>query len=102
MTKAAKKKRDFRKTSKWKDFRMKLKKERKVDEITLRPLYKGFQLHHKRMAEDTYDDITDESVYAALNRQTHEAVHWIFRYYQKDPEVLTRLKKLLDEMASLN
>lgn len=31
-----------------------------------------------------------------------EMVHWLWRYYEKDPEIITRLEKLLNEMKEIN
>lgn len=27
-----------------------------------------------------------------LNHQTHECLHWIYRYWEKDPDVLNRIE----------
>lgn len=95
-------KRKFRSSSGWKKFRTKIKAERKVDEVSLRPLRAGWNLHHKDLRESNYEDLSDETRFSALNKQTHDIVHDIFRYYQKDRDYLTRLKILLDEMCEIN
>lgn len=59
-------------------------------------------LHHKDLNPDHYKDLEDESHFVMLNKQTHEAVHWLWRYYEKDPEIITRLEKLLNEMKEIN
>lgn len=87
----------FRQTAKWKNFRTRLKKEREVDEITLRPLLKGFQVHHLDMSEENYEKLEPER-FSTLNRQTHQVVHWLFRYYEKDPGILFRLENIMEKM----
>lgn len=97
-----KQKTKFRGSSKWKKFRQRLKKERKVDEITLKPLYPRYNLHHIDLNEDHYEDITDESHFACLNQQTHEFLHWFLRYYLTDPEILERLKDFCEKHKEIN
>lgn len=94
-------KKKIRQTSKWKKFRSDIIKKRKYDELTGKRLIKGCQLHHLCMDVDSYDD-TDESRYVILNRNSHKMVHFMFDYYSKDPEVLDRLKDILDRMVELN
>ena len=95
-------KKRLRASSAWKKLRSKLKAERRVDEITLQPLRKGFNLHHKDLSVLHYADITDESRFSVLNKNTHEMVHWLYGYYRKDPSVITRLEALMIEMTKLN
>lgn len=102
MTTAAKNKAKFRRSSKWTSFRRKLKYKRKVDELTLRPLYVKWNLHHIRMDEKYYEDLSDESMFACLNKQTHAFIHWIFTYYEKDEAIIDRLKELLKKMKDNN
>lgn len=97
-----KQKTKFRGSAKWKKFRQRLKKERKVDEITRKPLYPRFNLHHMDFNEDHYEDITDESHFACLNQQTHEFLHWFLRYYLYDPEILERLKDFCEKHKEIN
>lgn len=101
-TKTQKLKSKFRATSKWKKFRKKLGDERKVDFVTEKPLRKGWQLHHLNLDEKQYEDITDEEKFCCLNKSTHDIVHTLWRYYQKDSKVLDRLKILMDKMKDIN
>lgn len=88
---------NFRKTKDWKDFRKKMA-SRAVDQITGRKLLKGWQLHH--LDTENYTDL-NESKFACLNRQTHEVVHWLYRY--KDwRTVIKNLADLIQEMEKLN
>nr|DAL61230.1 MAG TPA_asm: hypothetical protein [Caudoviricetes sp.] len=92
----------FRATSKWKKFKKALKEQRQRDEITLRPLYKAWNLHHMNLDPNKYEDIRDESAFACLNKQTHQVVHFLYRYYCEDPEIINRLEALLSKMKTTN
>ena len=92
----------FRKSKEWKEFRKRIfDKQDGKDTITGKKLYKGYNVHHLDMSEANYDKLTEEN-FVALNKQTHEALHFLFRYYQKDPAILDRLKTVLDRMNELN
>lgn len=100
--KASEKKSKFRASKEWKAFRIKIaEKQDKKDIITGKPLRKGYNCHHLDMSAENYDQLTEEN-FIALNKQTHETLHFLFRYYQKDPTVLDRLKTILDRMNELN
>ena len=92
----------FRATSKWKKFRSQMKTERKIDYITQKRLLKGWNLHHLDLNEQNYQDISDETKFVCLNKMTHEIVHDLYRYYVKDPEVIDRLKEVLERMRQIN
>ena len=96
MTDEAKKKRNFRATSKWKNWRKYMKKKHKTDDITGRPLYKGFQVHHLDMRAENYEDLREDK-FATLNKQTHDVLHWLFRY-DNWRQILYNLSKMLTEM----
>lgn len=103
LSKTQKEKRDFRASKVWKEFRHKKNVEQHgLDPITLRKLYKGANLHHLDLDEKHYKDLSNESHFVMLNKQTHDAVHWLYKYYIKDENVLFRLKMLLDEMKAIN
>ena len=100
--KASEKKAKLRTTKEWKAFRIKIaEKQNKKDVITGKPLRKGYNCHHLDMGAENYDKLTEEN-FIALNKQTHEALHFLFRYYQKDHTILDRLKNVLDRMNELN
>lgn len=102
MGKAQNSKSKFRSTSKWKKFRKRIKEERKLDEVTLRPLHKAWNLHHMNLDPLKYEDISNEDTYCALNKTTHEIIHILYKYYREDPLVLERLKYILEEMVQIN
>lgn len=45
-----------------------------------------------------YMDIRDKDNFVFLNKTTHETVHFLFRYYIKDEQVIDRLREVLQEM----
>ena len=92
----------FRRSKEWREFRIKIaEKQDKKDIITGKPLRKCYNCHHLDMSAENYDQLTEEN-FIAVNKQTHEALHFLFRYYQKDTTVLDRLKTVLDIMKELN
>ena len=92
----------FRQTKEWKEFRKRIfDKQDGKDAITGKKLYKGYNVHHCDMSEANYDKLIEEN-FVALNKQTHEVLHFLFRYYQKDNTILDRLKTVLDRMNELN
>lgn len=95
-----KEKSKFRTTSKWKKKRNYLKKKRKVDAITLQSLRKGWNLHHCDLREEHYTDIEDDDRFECLNKMMHEIVHNIYRYWIKDPDVISRLQNILIKMKT--
>ena len=92
----------FRQSKEWKEFRKRIfNKQDGKDIITGKKLYKGYNVHHLDMSEANYDKLIEEN-FVALNKQTHETIHTLFRYYQNDPAILDRLKTVLDIMKELN
>ena len=92
----------FRQSKEWKEFRKRIfDKQDGKDIITGKKLYKGYNLHHCDMSAENYDKLIEEN-FVAVNKQTHEALHFLFRYYQKDHTILDRFKEILDRMNELN
>ena len=92
----------FRQTKDWKAFRKRIfDKQDGKDIITGKKLYRGYNVHDLDMSEANYDKLIEEN-FVALNKQTHKALHFLFRYYQKDPNILDRFKEVLDRMNELN
>lgn len=98
-SKISKEKSKFRSTTVWKSFRNKLKKERKVDFITQKPLRKGFQVHHCDLNEEHYKNLNPDN-FITLNKTFHSVIHEIYRYDWK--EVLKRLEIVFLKMDELN
>lgn len=92
----------FRQTREWREFRKIIfDKQDGKDIITGKKLYSGYNVHHLDMSAENYDKLIEEN-FIAINKQTHEALHFLFRYYQKDHTILDRLKTVLDRMNELN
>ena len=99
MTKASKEKAKFRATSVWKKFRELLKKERKVDFITKKPLRKGFQVHHLDLNENHYKDLNPLN-FVTVNKNSHKIIHEIYRYDWR--MILDNLRIVFEQMDKLN
>ena len=92
----------FRASKEWREFRKRIfDKQNGKDIITGKKLYKCYNVHHLDMSADNYDKLIEEN-FIAVNKQTHETIHTLFRYYQNDPSILDRLKTVLDRMNELN
>lgn len=96
-----KKKRNFRARKAWKEFKAKKKKEcGGIDLITLKKLGKRFELHHEDLREENYEKLNDN--FLPCNNQTHEFIHWCFRYYKDDEAIIDRIKWEMDRMKKIN
>jgi hypothetical protein len=93
----------FRSSPTWKNFRREMKEEcGGIDCITLSKLRPGANLHHCDLNAEHYEDISDPSHFAFLNKSTHDTVHFLYRYYVKDKYVLNRLEAILELMEKLS
>ena len=99
ISKASKEKAKFRATSVWKKFRELLKKERKVDFITKKPLRKGFQVHHCDLNENHYKDLNPLN-FITVNKNSHKIIHEIYRYDWR--MILDNLRIVFEKMDELN
>lgn len=79
-----------------------LKDERQRDELTNKPLRKGWQLHHLDLNETHYTDLTDKAHFSCLNQLSHKMVHFAYRYYCKDKQFVDRLVNILEKMDEIN
>lgn len=91
----------FRKTSVWKEFRNRLKAERKVDALTGRKLTKTWNCHHERFDPALYLDL-DEQYFLCLNNQMHDVVHICVSETIKDPEFMNRLSEIVQFHIKIN
>ena len=92
----------FRSSPEWRQFRIDMQSRgRGVDALTLKPLRKGWNLHHLDMQEQNYAVLEPER-FRCLNKSSHELVHTLYRYYRKDPSILKRLGELMELMFELN
>ena len=101
-TKQKSKKTEFLKSLIWKRWRYTLVDYYdNKDQLTLKPLRKGFNIHHLDMREENYQVLVEER-FRPLNSDSHDCVHFLYRYYKKDPFILARLKEILDLMVKYN
>lgn len=100
----SKEKSKFRNTKSWKVFRQRLKQERKIDAITLKPLSKLYNLHHliETSDEEVYTDLSDETKFACLNPQTHNTIEFLYSHAVKDKEFMSRVNNMIEEMLKLS
>ena len=92
----------FRASKEWREFRKRIfDKQEGKDVITGKKLYKCFNCHHLDMSADNYDKLIEEN-FIAVNKATHEALHFLFRYYKNDKDILNRIKQFLEKMTELN
>ena len=103
MNESQKKKTKFRSSVKWKKFKHFMNVEQGgLCFITHKKLLKGANLHHLDLNAEHYEDLSNPDHFAYLNKSLHDVVHTLYRYYSKDPEVLDRLKEILDKMVEIN
>ena len=70
------------------------------DLITLSKLGKRWELHHEDLREENYEVLNDN--FLPCNNMTHDFIHWLFRYYPKDPEIIDRIKAEMERMKAIN
>jgi len=94
---------NFRMSSAWKNFRVKMKKKASCfDWITKQPLTKTWNLHHLDLRSANYKDISDPERFIPLNENTHEFIHWLYTLWSKDKKVLTRIEFVLCQMKDFS
>ena len=71
------------------------------DCITNKPLRPRWNCHHLDMREEHYTILREER-FRLLNSDTHDCIHFLYRYYKKDPFIIDRIKALLDLMVQYN
>lgn len=96
-------KRKFRRTSQWARFRQKIRiKFDKRDYITHKELTRTWNLHHLDMNDKNYTDLSKPDKFIPLNKDTHEFIHWLFRIYRHDKDIIRRIKLIMDMMLLYN
>ena len=95
-------KESFRQSKAWQEFRKRKFTESSKDYITHKKLRSGYRLHHLDLDSNNYTDISDPTHFENLNSDIHSIVHKLYPHYRKDPEVIDRLKELMDRMKEIN
>lgn len=96
-----KEKEKFRRTSTWKAFKKLMDKLQPFDYVTKKKLTKRHQLHHLDLNPEHYT-ILDNNNFINLNPETHKIIHWIYSRYTRDPEIINRIKEVIDIMYKIN
>ena len=95
-------KKKVRDTKEWKQLRVDMAAEHNnLCALTKKRLLKGWNLHHLCMKESEYSNFSHDR-FIPLNVSAHDCIHYLYRYYLKDKGILTRLKKILDDMVEFN
>lgn len=100
MSKLQKAKRSWRQSKAWKNFRHQMNTlQEGIDPITKSKLGKTANLHHRHVTadEEEYCDISNANDYIMLMSSTHKFLHWIYRYWRKDPAILDRIEEELEK-----
>ena len=93
---------EFLRSLKWKRWRYTmLDYYDNKDCITNKPLRAKWNLHHLDLREENYQVLKEER-FRPLNSDTHDCVHFLYRYYKKDPFIIDRLRTILDLMVKYN
>jgi hypothetical protein len=88
----------FRQRKCWKDFREHMKEvSENKDFITKSKLYKTWNLHH---LDPEHYELLEDDKFVALNSMTHDFVEWLYKYYRKDPDVLERIRNVMEKMKA--
>lgn len=94
----------FRATRRWQNFRKDMyDKANGKDAITGKPLRKGhWNLHHMDLDSAHYEVLEDDR-FLCLNNQTHDFIHWAYRYYRNEGEAfIHNFEDALERMKELN
>lgn len=105
MNDTQKKKRNFRDSKKWKDFRKKKALEQKgLCGLSKRKLTGRYNLHHKCLDPNKYEDLSDPTRFICLNKRQHDLIHDLYYGWTKYGkwDYIDRLIALLTEMLIIN
>lgn len=91
----------FRKSKEWQDFRESFRQEN-IDALTCEPLKKKFTLHHVDLNPKSYKDLIKEKFLGFNSSFEHRIVHYLYSRYIKDPHIMLRLSKIIEDMAKQN
>ncbi|MCQ2589278.1 MAG: hypothetical protein MJ179_02535 [Treponema sp.] len=75
----------------------KRKEQGGLDYIMGKKLSKKYNCHHLDQRIENYENLSEDR-FVALGLTIHDIVHQLWRYYEKDPTVIDRLKEVLEKM----
>lgn len=103
MNESQKEKRRLRSSKAWRTLRHNKNVEQGgVDPITGGKLTKLANLHHMDLRAENYSKIDNPENFVMLNKQTHETIHILYKWYVRDRKVIGRIVDILDRMVELN
>lgn len=105
MNDTQKKKRNFRDSKKWKDFRKtKMLEQKGICGLSKRKLTGRWNLHHLDLNPDNYEDLSDHTKFRCLNKRQHDLIHEIYYGFTKYGgwDYINRVIALLTEMLVIN
>lgn len=105
MNTTQKKKRNFRDSKKWRDFRKtKMLEQKGICALSKRKLTGRWNLHHLDLDATHYEDLSDPTKFCCLNKKQHDIIHELYYGWTKYGkwEYINRLLALLSEMLVIN
>lgn len=96
----------FRRSAEWHKLRDKIKKQQKLDPITLKPLSRTYNLHHLNVDPQKYTVLDEPDHFIGLNSTTHTLVHFLWGDASKRKDWrsmvlrLIKILKLMDKFYS--
>ena len=96
------KKREFRLSRQWKEFRKHIaEKFNYRDPVSFKRLRKGYSVHHLDLDPDNYENLVEEN-FIPLNKLMHAVLHICYDYQKNDREFMDRLRMWVDKMVETN
>lgn len=92
----------FRRSAKWVKFRRRIKARQRVDPITGSPLANTCSIHHLDLRAENYENISDDTLFVALNPQSHETVHFLWQAHEGWRKAVLALIWILKKMETVN
>jgi len=95
-------KRKVRASADWAELRAQIRDEQKIDPISMRPLNRGWNLHHLSQDERYYDDLSRER-FVGLNEYSHRCVHYLHDIVVREGDfnVFERLQLIIQQMIDI-
>lgn len=105
MNDTQKKKRNFRDSKKWKDFRkQKMLEQKGICALSNRKLTGRWNLHHLDLNPAHYEDLSDPTKFVAINKKQHDIIHELYYGFTKYGgwNYINRLLATLSKMLMVN
>lgn len=105
MNDTQRKKRNFRDSKKWKDFRKtKMLEQKNLCGLSKRKLTGRWALHHLDLNPDKYEDLSDVTKFMCLNKKQHDLIHDLYNgwLHYGNWSYIHRVLVLLGHMVAIN